>query len=124
MYVCVIPRCAGVDTVGQVRAGRRQDTAVLHRRGHVTGDALCAGPVPVRAATLDAGQVDLPAARQEEERQRRQHEREPQQFHANNVRSILAAAALIRQRRRPSFGTARRTRVWHDRVVIIRTLLV
>lgn len=85
---------ADIDTAVQVR-GRDEDSAVLHRRGHAAGHALRSGPVPVRAPALDAGKVHMHATAEQEERKRRQHEREPQQFHENNVRSILAAAALI-----------------------------
>jgi len=98
LFMCIRIVCsitADIDTAVQVHGRRGKDSAVLHRRGHAAGHALRAGPVPVRAPALDVGQVHLLAAAEQEERQRRQHERESQQFHENNVRSILAAAALI-----------------------------
>lgn len=89
---------AGHHPFGAIRDGREADTTDRHRGRHAVGRALCAGPVPVRAAALDAGQVHLPAPEEPEERKRRQRqrEREPQQFPSDDrhVRSILAAAAL------------------------------
>jgi len=74
----------GDDTVGQILRGRDQTAADHHRGGHDAGHAFRAGPVPVRAAALDAGQVHLSAAGAQEERERRQRQREPQQLPADH----------------------------------------
>lgn len=82
-------------TVGQVRDEREEDQTGVDRGRPVDRHALCARPLPVRAAALDPGQVHLPGTGDPEDRERRQHERESQQFDENNVRSIIGAAALM-----------------------------
>jgi len=60
------------------------------------------------------------AAAEQEERERWQRECEPQQFNANNVRSILAAAALIAIYMYDGCkSAAARVCFGHDRTIII-----